>query len=169
MQYLTFHLNGVGYAVDVTIVETVVDYGGITMVPSPLAYMKGVMDLRGRIIPIIDLRRKFGLPESVDLSRASIIVFTLKDSEKRLVTVGAIVDEVSGVANIDEREIEVERCENVSLWESYILGVARLKESMLVVIDAAGLFSISEIMSLQEAGANQDRCPGEPPIKRRMD
>jgi purine-binding chemotaxis protein CheW len=151
MQYLTFKLNSVEYAVDVNIVETVVEYCATTAVPSPVEYMKGVIYLRGRIVPVIDLRRKFGLPESGDQSLASIIVFTVEADDKKQVTVAAIVDEVSEVVTIEEGAIQAAQAEGVALWERYVHGIVRLEDRMIVIIAAGGLFSIREIEALRAA------------------
>jgi purine-binding chemotaxis protein CheW len=151
MQYLTFRLNGVEYAVDVRIVETVVERADTTAVPSPVEYMRGVMDLRGRVVPVIDLRRKFGLPESEDSSRSSIIVFMVEDEDRKTLTVGALVDEVSEVVTIEEGSIDSARAEGVALWERYVRGVVRFEGRMIVIIGADGLFSIREIEALRAA------------------
>jgi purine-binding chemotaxis protein CheW len=148
MQYLTFRLNGVEYAVDVKIVETVVANSATTAVPTPVEYMKGVMDLRGRVVPVIDLRRKFGLPESEDTSRASIIVFMVEADGKKMLTVGALVDEVSEVVTIEENSVEAARNEGVALWERYVRGVVRFEERMIVIIEVDGLLSLREIEAL---------------------
>jgi purine-binding chemotaxis protein CheW len=151
MQYLTFGLNGVEYAVDVKIVETVVEHCATTAVPTPVEYMKGVMDLRGRVIPVIDLRRKFGLPSMTDESRASIIVFTVEADDKKALTVGALVDNVSEVITMDESAVATAEGDGVALWERYVRGVARFEERMIVVIGADGLFSLQEIEALRAA------------------
>jgi methyl-accepting chemotaxis protein/purine-binding chemotaxis protein CheW len=151
MQYLTFRLNGVGYAVDVKIVETVVEHSDITSVPTPVEYMKGVMELRGSVIPVIDLRRKFGMPESEDASRASIIVFIVETGDARSLTIGALVDEVSEVVTIEDRDVETARVEGLALWERYVRGIVRLEGRMVVIIEAEGLFSMSEIEAMRAA------------------
>ena len=149
MQYLTFKLNGVEYAVDVKIVESVVEYSGATEVPTPLPYMRGVMDLRGSVIPLIDLRKKLGLPQSEDLVGTSVIVFSVSGGEgagKNLV-VGALVDGVSEVLTIEEAA----HGETVALWERYVSGVVRYGGRMIVMIEAGWLFSIEEIAVLSAA------------------
>jgi purine-binding chemotaxis protein CheW len=151
MQYLTFRLNGVEYAVDVKIVETVVEDCATTAVPTPVEYMRGVMDLRGRVIPVIDLRRKFGLPESDAAGRKSVIVFMVESGDGKTLTVGATVDSVSEVLTIEDGSVESARTEGVALWERYVRGVVRFEERMIVVIGADGLFSLHEIEALRAA------------------
>jgi purine-binding chemotaxis protein CheW len=149
MQYLSFRLNGVDYAVDVKIVETVVERSPMTAVPTPVEYMKGVMDLRGRPIPVIDLRRKFGFPECADSGLGCVIVISAEDGEKRRATVGALVDEVSEVITIAEESVESSLAGGADLWERYVRGIIRLEGRMIVLIEAEGLFSIGEIEALR--------------------
>jgi purine-binding chemotaxis protein CheW len=145
MQYLTFRMDGVEYAVDVRIVETVVEHGDIMSVPTPLKYMKGAMDLRGRIIPVVDLRRKFGLADREDAEGGIVVVISTG------LTVGALVDEVSEVMDIDEGRVEIARGEAGALWERYVRGVIRIEGRMIVVIEPEGLFSIGEIAAMKIA------------------
>jgi purine-binding chemotaxis protein CheW len=151
VQYLTFYLNGVEYAVDVKAVETVVENSAITAVPSPIDYMKGVMDLRGTVIPIIDLRRKFGLPSLEDSGRAYVIVINVEGSGDGRLSVGALVDSVSEVVSFDEKSVDATRGGESALWERYVRGVVRLEERMLVVIEVDGLFSLREIEAIRAA------------------
>lgn len=154
MNYLSFRLAGVEYAMDVAAVETVVDHGSTVAVPSPVPYMKGVMDLRGRVIPVIDLRKKFGLPEAPDPGKEPVVVMSVSDGGKGGLAVGALVDEVSEVVDIADGAIEASRTEGANLWQRYVRGVARLEgldgaeARMIVVMDAEGLFSIREIEEL---------------------
>jgi purine-binding chemotaxis protein CheW len=151
VQYLTFFLNGVEYAVDVKTVETVVEHSAVTAVPSPIEYMKGVMELRGKVVPIIDLRRKFGLPSSEDEKGSYVIVIAVEGAESGRLSVGALVDEVSAVVTFEENGIEAARAEESALWERYVRGVVRFEERMIVVIEVEGLFSMREIEAFRAA------------------
>jgi purine-binding chemotaxis protein CheW len=155
MQYLTFRLTDVTYAVDVRIVEAVVEYGGATAVPTLLPYMRGVMDLRGRAVPLIDLRRKFGLVADGELVGTSVIVFNVSRDEtglpERGLTVGAIVDEVSEVVTLDEGSIDTATDQSVMLWERYVDGIAHREAGMVVILRPEALFSLEEIKSFQVA------------------
>jgi purine-binding chemotaxis protein CheW len=152
MQYLTFRMDGVEYAVDVRIVETVVEHGEIMSVPTPLKYMKGAMDLRGRVIPVVDLRKKFDLPDREDADGGIVVVFAAgAGGEGAGLTVGALVDAVSEVLDIDEGRVESARGEAVALWERYVRGVIRIEGRMIVVLEPDGLFSIGEIAEMKIA------------------
>ena len=92
--------------------------GAITAVPTPIAYMKGVMDLRGQVIPVIDLRRKFGLPGTDDDRGANIIVLMVANGENKSLKVGVLVDEVSEVITFEEENVEASQAEGVALWSA---------------------------------------------------
>lgn len=151
MQYLTFNLNSVEYAVDVTIVDSIVEDGVTTAVPSPLGYVKGVMDLRGQVIPVVDLRKKLGLPAAAVDTSANVIVISVEADAGRAFKVGALVDEVSAVIELDEAGIERARADGVPLWERYVRGVVRNDGRMTVIVAAEALFSLQEIESLRAA------------------
>jgi purine-binding chemotaxis protein CheW len=150
MQYLTFTLNCVEYAVDVRIVETVIEYSTLTQVPSPLPYMKGVIDLRGQVIPVIDLRKKFGIPARHSDEGTSIIVISVK-SEDGSMLIGAIVDNVSEVVQIEESALESSGDHGNALWERYVKGIIRQENRMLVAIAPDGMFSFDEFSALTAA------------------
>jgi len=153
MQYLTFRMSGVEYAVDVGIVETVVERGDIMSVPTPLGYLRGAMDLRGSVIPVIDLSRKFGIAE--ESSRPSggiVVVFSVESGAAGPRRIGALVDEVSEVLSVDERMIEAAKAEEASLWEEYVRGVIRVDGRMIVVVEPEGMFSVRELEDIRIAG-----------------
>jgi purine-binding chemotaxis protein CheW len=153
MQYLTFQLNDIEYAVDVKIIETVIEYSGSTAVPTPLSYMRGVIDLRGQIIPLIDLRKKLNLSPRSDEADMSVIVFAVMnhDPAKMPLTVGALVDAVSEVISIDEKDIHTGQGEYADLWQRYVSGVVKVDDRMLVMLSAEGLFSVEELEALRSA------------------
>lgn len=160
MQYLTFNLGGVDYAVDVRIIETVLPFEGAVSVPSPLPYLRGVMELRGQVIPLIDLRRKLGLPARAESEPSGVLVFDVEAGEaaqpgregkgERLV-VGALVDAVSEVIELGEAALDEAATGAAALWESYVEGVARHEGRLIVLIRPAGLFSLEELASIRRA------------------
>jgi purine-binding chemotaxis protein CheW len=150
MQYLTFRLNSVEYAVEVTAIETVLELGPIMAVPSPIDYLKGVMDLRGKAVPVIDLRKKLGLPGTDAVRGASIIVISVDEGDSGSISVGALVDEVEEVVTLEEAGILAAREEGNSLWEDYVRGIVRCDGRMVIVISVDGLFSMREIEGLRD-------------------
>jgi purine-binding chemotaxis protein CheW len=150
VQYLSFLLNDVRYAMDVSIVETVVDQTTTTAIPSPLDYVEGVIDLRGRIVPVISLRRKFHLAEGLGGGAGSIIVFNAGTFEGKPRVMGALVDAVAEVLALDDACIEVDSLDGKGLWERYVRGIVRNGDRIIVILEAAGL-SPAEELGLIEA------------------
>jgi purine-binding chemotaxis protein CheW len=150
MQYLTFFLDGIEFAVDVGVVETVVEFAGTTPVPTSLEYVRGVMDLRGRTVAVVDLRRKFGLSEGEPPPGACVIVLALSQKDGGGETVGALVDGVSEVVALDDLHPEQDSEIRSELWRRYVRGIARVEGRMIVLIDSRGLFSLEELASVTE-------------------
>jgi purine-binding chemotaxis protein CheW len=148
MQYLTFFIEGIEFAVDVGVVETVVEYTGTTPVPTALEYVRGVMDLRGRTVAVVDLRRKFGFSAGDPPPGACVIVLSLSLTHESGETVGALVDGVSEVVAIDEVRAEQEAGSRSELWRRFVRGIARVDGRMVVLIDSRGLFSLEELASV---------------------
>jgi purine-binding chemotaxis protein CheW len=145
MQYLTFFLGDIEFAVDVRVVETVVEYTGTTPVPTPLEYVRGVMDLRGRTVAVVDLGRKFALTAKEPPPGACVIVLALAIPLAGGETVGALVDAVSEVVSIDRIGTEEDHGERTELWRRYVRGIARVDGRMVILIDSEGLFSLNEL------------------------
>lgn len=148
MQYLTFTLEDIEFAVEVGVVETVVDYAGITSVPTSLDYVRGVMDLRGRTVAVVDLRRKFGLPDNEKAAASRVIVLTVSPDGVGRETVGALVDDVSEVISLTGDAAPQEGGERSEFWRRYVRGIARVEGRMIVLIDSRALFSPDELDSV---------------------
>lgn len=135
-KYMGFSLAGESYAIEVLKVREIIGYMHITPVPGVPAYVKGVINLRGNLIPVIDLRSRLGLAPAEPSKFTCIIVVEVEGAQGSLKR-GIVVDQVSEVVNISGTEIE-----NPSLGtpsgEEFILGVARSRRSitMLLSIDA---------------------------------
>lgn len=144
MQYLAFYLNNVEYAVDVRIVRSVVEYAGETAVPSALPYLRGVMDLRGDSVPLLDLRKKLGLPARETDQGACVLVFSREEGrDDRLI--GAMVDGVSGVVELSDDEDGQDAHSEAGLWERFVKGITRLEGRSIVRIAPEGLFSEEDL------------------------
>lgn len=152
MRCLTFKMNGVEYAADVGFVDSVVENRALTAIPSPLDYLGGVMDLRGKAVPVIDLRKKLNLREAASPGSAlMIIVFSLEREGSAPTVVGAIVDEVSEVITIPDDGLEARDGGLSELWEKFVTGIARIDGRLVVVMDVAAMFSKSELEAFKAA------------------
>ena len=133
-KYLTFALAGEEYGVPVLKVREIITIMDITAVPQMPNHVKGVINLRGRVIPIVDMRLKFDLPVSPDTERTCIIVVEV-DVDARRIMLGVIVDSVSDVLSIVSEDIEATPEFGSRLDTAYICGVAKIKGSVKLLLD----------------------------------
>lgn len=158
-KYLVFHLGREEFAVAVLKVREIMGLQEITEVPQTPHYVRGVINLRGKVIPVVDLRRKFGMPEAEATSRTCIVVLQVRRRQGAgdPLLMGVIVDGVSEVLTIHEQEIEDTPSfgEEVSL--PYILGMAKVKGRVKILLD------IDEVMTAQELGSLEMLPLGEEP------
>ena len=126
----TFFLAGEEYGVDVRLVQEIIRLSEITQVPRAPQFVKGVINLRGRIIPVIDLKRKLGLGEVEPTRQARIVVVKVRD---RLM--GLLVDGASQVLKVPLSLIEAAPEEVVEIDASYIRGVAKLEHRLIILVD----------------------------------
>jgi purine-binding chemotaxis protein CheW len=126
----TFFLAGEEYGVDVRLVQEIIRLGEITQVPRAPQFVKGVINLRGRIIPVIDLKRKLGLGEVEATKQARIVVVKVRE---RLM--GLLVDGASQVLKVPVSLIEAAPEEVVEIDASYIRGVAKMEKRLIILVD----------------------------------
>ncbi len=154
-QLVVFQLAGEYYAVDIHQVREIIRVPDITRVPRTPDFVEGVINLRGNVIPIIDLRKRFGLRASDANDETRIVVVELEDK-----TLGAIVDAVTEVLRIDGRAIEPPSPYIVNVDTQYITGIARLDERLIILLDVGRVLSAGEREALmrfeEESAVNGD-------------
>jgi purine-binding chemotaxis protein CheW len=133
-KYLVFHLGREEYGVHVLKVREIMGIQEITMVPQTPDYVKGVINLRGKVVPVIDLRAKFGLPDAEYTARTCIIVAQVEHSAQAL-QVGVIVDGVSEVLVVQEPDVEDAPRFGDETEIPYILGMAKVKGRVKILLD----------------------------------
>ncbi len=133
-KYLTFQLADEEYGLPVLKVREIIKSMDVTAVPQVPAHVKGVINLRGKVIPIVDLRIKFGLPAVEATERTCIIVAEIEVEQRRLM-LGAVVDCVSEVLNISAEEIEPTPDFGQRLATDYMHGVAKIKGKVKLLLD----------------------------------
>ncbi len=142
-QYLTFFIAGEEYAFHITQVREVVEFGAITRVPAVPASIRGVINLRGNVLPVIDLAVKFGLPESVVTKRSCVVVVeTAADGEP--VVLGVLVDAVSQVLELGADEIEAPPAFGAPLRVEFLRGMGKVGDKFALILDIDGLLSTQE-------------------------
>jgi len=145
-KYLTFQLAEEGYGIGILKVREIIGMLPVTPVPQTPYFLKGVINLRGQVIPVVDLRLKFGLLEEEYTERTSIIVVEVKGMSNNI-PIGIVVDTVSEVINITAEEIEPAPSFGATIKTSYILGMAKTDSGVKI------LLNIDQVLSAEELGA----------------
>lgn len=148
-KYLTFRLANEEYGIEILHVQEIIGMVPVTQVPKTPEFVRGVINLRGKVIPIVDLRRKFGMESTEDTEKTCIVVVQISSASGN-VTMGFIVDEVSEVLDIPPQEIEDAPSFGASLDTAYILGMAKTKGSVKILVDIDKVLASEEIMQLEE-------------------
>jgi purine-binding chemotaxis protein CheW len=140
-KFLTFFLSGEEYGIEILKVQEIIGLHPITRVPHVQNYLKGVINLRGKVIPVIDLRLRFGM-ETVDgTSETCIIVVHIRGVE-----VGVIVDRVSEVIDIRDEEIEPAPSFGADCSTDFILGIGKTQDSVKILLDIERVLPSGEIL-----------------------
>ena len=148
-KYLTFSLAKEEYGIGILKVKEIIGMMSITSVPRTPDFVKGVVNLRGKVIPVMDLRRKFGMGEIPYTERTCIIVVEI-DSDSETVLIGIVVDSVSEVLNIQENEIEETPTFGTKLDTDYILGMAKKDGGVKILLNIDKVLSTKEITVLEQ-------------------
>lgn len=134
-KYLTFDLHGESYGVNVLRIREIIRLTSITTVPQMPDYVRGVINLRGKIIPVMDLRLRFGFPESANPEHTCIMVVQVNLADGKSTQMGLIVDGVEEVLNIAAGEIEETPNFGSALSTECILGMAKIKGKVKTLLD----------------------------------
>jgi purine-binding chemotaxis protein CheW len=149
-KYLTFSLEKEEYGIGILKVKEIIGMMPITPVPRTPEYVKGVINLRGKVIPVLDLRAKFEMPSIPYTERTCIIVVEI-DSETATILIGIVVDSVSEVLNIREEEIEETPKFGIRLKHDYILGMAKKDGGVKILLNIDRVLSNEEITEIEKA------------------
>lgn len=148
-KYLTFSLDEEEYGIGILKVKEIIGMMPITSVPRTPPFVKGVVNLRGKVIPVVDLRLKFGMTENDYSERTCIIVVEI-DSDESTISIGIVVDSVSEVLNIQENEIEETPAFGAQLNTDYILGMAKMEGGVKILLDIDRVLSHKEISAIEK-------------------
>jgi purine-binding chemotaxis protein CheW len=151
-KYLTFQLGNEEFAVQVLRVREIMGIQEITAVPQTPDYVKGVINLRGKVIPVVDLRLKFGLAEIEYTQRTCIIVAQIENQGSKLM-IGIIVDCVSEVLTLQATDIEDTPDFGSGVETPYLLGMAKIKGKVKILLDIDMVLTAQEVMGLGPTGA----------------
>jgi purine-binding chemotaxis protein CheW len=144
-QFLTFQLGDELYGVDILRVQEIKGYTTVTKIPNTPPHIKGVLNLRGTIVPIVELRTKFGMP-TIDYTMFTVIVVVVVKEK----IMGLVVDAVSDVLNIDRKDIQPPPQFGAKVDVSFLNGIGKSGDKLVALLDMDRLLSDSD---LQEAAA----------------
>lgn len=143
-KYLTFQLGNEHYGVEILKVQEIMGMLPVTHVPRAPESVRGVINLRGRIIPVTDLRLRFGLEAKEDTERTCIVVVQVAGAERPLTT-GLLVDEVSEVLSIKQEQIEEAPQMGTSADTAFILGMGKVGQKVIMLLDVDQIFAREEL------------------------
>ena len=144
-KYLTFVLGSEEYGIEIIKVREIIGIMDITTVPQTPDYMKGVINLRGKVIPIIDLRLKFSMQEEEHTQETCVIVVEVNNTQ-----IGIVVDSVSEVQDINGSEIEEPPDLGQGIDTNFIIGMGKVKEKIIILLDIEKVLTTEDLDMAKE-------------------
>jgi purine-binding chemotaxis protein CheW len=149
-KYLTFTLADEEYGIGILKIKEIIGMMPITTVPQTPEFVKGVINLRGKVIPVMDLRLRFGM-EPIDYNERTCIIVVEIDGAAGTIQIGLVVDTVSEVLNINSEDIEKAPTFGAKLNTDYILGMAKMEGGVKILLDIDQVISEEDIDMIEEA------------------
>jgi len=149
-KYLTFTLAEEEYGIGILRIKEIIGMMPITTIPQTPEFVKGVINLRGKVIPVVDLRLRFGM-DSIDYTERTCIIVVEIAGQAGTVMIGIVVDAVSEVLNIKGEDIEDTPTFGTKLNTEYILGMAKMEGSVKILLDIGRVLTGEEIATLKKA------------------
>lgn len=148
-QYLTFNLDGEMFALPVTQVREILEFTPMTRIPQTPDYMRGVINVRDKVVPVIDMRTKFGLAQIAETVDTCIIIVQVQ-IEGESTMVGALVDSVQEVLELSADQIEAPPRMGTRLNTDFLHGMAKIAENFAMILDIDKVFSSDGLAILQQ-------------------
>jgi purine-binding chemotaxis protein CheW len=148
-QYLTFQLGDEVFGLDVSHVREILEFTTVTRVPRTPDYMRGVINLRGSVVPVLDMRLKFGLTRTEKSVNTCVVVVEVSFERENMV-IGALVDSVQEVFELEADQIEPAPKIGIQLRTEFIKGMGKREEAFIIILDIDKVFSAEEITSIHE-------------------
>jgi len=146
-QFLTFMLSGKAYGLDILNIKEIIEFGDLTEVPMTPDFISGVINLRGSVVPVIDLSQRFSGKPTEYTKRTSIIILEVMNADLNI-EVGITVDMVNEVLDIHPNEIEPPPALGNQIQTSFISGIAKVEGEFLILLDIEHVLSIDELSTL---------------------
>jgi len=159
-QYLTFLLGGEMYAIKILNVKEIIEYGQLTEIPMMPAFIRGVINLRGAVVPVIDLAARFGEPPTQVARRTCIVIVEITDKDLHQ-DIGIMVDAVSEVLEIARSDIEPPPAFGAKIRTDFIDGMGKVAGKFVILLNIHKVLSIDEMALLARVGGSAEAGPGE--------
>lgn len=143
-EYLTFILDDEEFGIDILCVQEIKGWTPVTEIPNTPDYLKGVINLRGVIVPIVDLRERFNL-SAIDYGPTTVVIVLRAESEGKEVVVGIVVDAVSEVYKLDDENIRDAPNLGSSVDSRFLKGMATIDEKIIILLDSEKLLDVNEL------------------------
>ncbi len=157
-QYLTFTLSGEMFAVGILNVKEIIEYGSLTEIPMMPAFIRGVINLRGAVVPVIDLAARFG-GKVTEVGRRTCIVIVEVQQEEERHDIGIMVDAVSEVLEIPGTEIEPPPAFGARIRADFIAGMGKVGGKFVIILDILRVLSVEEMAVIADAAGNTEGVP----------
>jgi len=148
-KYLTFRIDETSYGVEITRIKEIIEYGGITRIPMTPPSIRGVLNLRGNVVPIVDLAERLEC-SSGEVSRRTCVIITEVEDEGDVMDIGFVVDAVEQVVGIHEDHIEATPSFGTKVKSEYISGMGNINNKFVILLDMDTVFSVTELATLVE-------------------
>ncbi len=149
-QFLSFLLDGEVFAFDVSKVREILDRTDITRIPRMPPYMRGALNLRGAVVPVVDLRVKFGM-EPVAPTQDTCVIVIDADVDSEITVIGGLVDAVQEVFEVPESDLEPPPRMGAKLDTEFIAAMGRREDGFVIILDAARVFSVDEVIEIRSS------------------
>lgn len=158
-QYLTFLLGGEAFAIGILGIKEIIEYGQLTTVPMMPGFVRGVVNLRGAVVPVVDMAVRFGRnPTEITRRTCVVIIETEAGGEKQ--DIGVIVDAVNAVMDIPDSEIEPAPTFGAKIRADFIGGMGKVDGKFVIILDVDRVLSFDEMAAL--AGIDDAKADGQP-------
>lgn len=152
-QYLTFLLRGEMFSIGILNIKEIIEYGQLTEVPMMPEFIRGVINLRGRVVPVVDLSVRFGRESTTVGKRTSIVIIEVANGDERH-DIGVLVDAVSEVLGIPASEIEPPPSFGANIRADFISGMGKVNGKFVIILNADRVLSLEEMAALVGATAS---------------
>ena len=146
-KYLTFVLGREEYALEILKVREIIGYMDITPVPRTPPHIKGVINLRGQVIAVVDLRARFAMEQIARTEQTCIVVVEIQGADRKIIT-GIVVDRVSEVITINEKDTEDAPAMGASVDTAFVLGMGKVGKSVMILLDIDKVLSQADVAAV---------------------